>query len=149
MWHSLSILTGTVRKGKSLESGGYLEGQGDLVSKLRMGIVGGTIWVIRVINLLTRPPDPPSNVWECRVYGLGFGVQCLRFRGRVVQKQKKLQMLLHTPKRTQLFQGTPEVDRSSNDDEGNHKPLNPKRLHTETLRHQTLKPKHETVTPRP
>ena len=31
----------------------YLEGHGDLVSKLIMGIVGGLIWVIGVVNPLT------------------------------------------------------------------------------------------------
>ena len=34
----------------------YLEGQGDLVSRLRMGINRVTIWVIEVINLLTKSP---------------------------------------------------------------------------------------------
>ena len=32
----------------------YLGGQGDLVSRLVMGISGLTIWVIGVINLLTK-----------------------------------------------------------------------------------------------
>ena len=34
----------------------YLEGQGDLVTRLIMGIIGVTIWVIGVINLLTKSP---------------------------------------------------------------------------------------------
>ena len=34
----------------------YLEGQGDLVSRLRMGINGLTIWVIGVLNLLAKSP---------------------------------------------------------------------------------------------
>ena len=34
----------------------YLEGQGDLVSRLIMGITRVTIWVIGVINLLTKFP---------------------------------------------------------------------------------------------
>ena len=34
----------------------YLEGQGDLVTRLMMGIIGVTIWVIGVYNLLTKPP---------------------------------------------------------------------------------------------
>ena len=34
----------------------YLEGQGDLVSRLIMGIIRVTIWVIGVINLLTKFP---------------------------------------------------------------------------------------------
>ena len=33
-----------------------LEGQGDLVSRLIMGIIGVTIWVIGVIDLLTKSP---------------------------------------------------------------------------------------------
>ena len=35
---------------------GYLEGQGDLVSRLVMGIIRVTIWVIRVLNPLTKSP---------------------------------------------------------------------------------------------
>ena len=34
----------------------YLEGQGDLVTRLIMGIIGVTMWVIGVINLLTESP---------------------------------------------------------------------------------------------
>ena len=34
----------------------YLGGQFDLVSRLIMGINGVTIWVIGVINLLTKSP---------------------------------------------------------------------------------------------
>ena len=34
----------------------YLEGHGDLVSRLIMEISGVTIWVIGVINLLTKSP---------------------------------------------------------------------------------------------
>ena len=34
----------------------YLEGQGDLVSGLIMGIIRVTIWVIGVINPLTKSP---------------------------------------------------------------------------------------------
>ena len=34
----------------------YLEGQGDLVSGLIMGITRVTIWVIGVINLFTKSP---------------------------------------------------------------------------------------------
>ena len=39
----------------------YLEGQGDLVSRLIMGIIRVTIWAIGAINLLTKSLDPPSN----------------------------------------------------------------------------------------
>ena len=35
---------------------GLLGGQGDLVSRLIMGISGLTIWLIGVINLLSRSP---------------------------------------------------------------------------------------------
>ena len=38
-----------------------LGGKGDLVSRLVMGIIGVTIWVIGVINLLIKSPDPPSR----------------------------------------------------------------------------------------
>ena len=34
----------------------YLEGHGDLVSRLIRGITRVTIWVIGVINLLTKSP---------------------------------------------------------------------------------------------
>ena len=34
----------------------YLEGHGDLVSRLNMGIIGVIIWPIGVINLLTKSP---------------------------------------------------------------------------------------------
>ena len=34
----------------------YLEGHGDLVSRLILGIIKVTIWVIGVINLLTKSP---------------------------------------------------------------------------------------------
>ena len=40
----------------------YLEGQVDLVSRLIIGIIQVTIWAIGVINLLTKSPDPPSNI---------------------------------------------------------------------------------------
>ena len=36
-------------------SGVYLVGQGDLASRLVMGIIKVTIWVIGIINLLTKP----------------------------------------------------------------------------------------------
>ena len=40
----------------------YLEGQGDLVSGLIMGITRVTIWVIGVhLTYLVSPPDPPSR----------------------------------------------------------------------------------------
>ena len=40
----------------SLSPNSYLEGQGDLVNRLTMGISRVTKWVIGVINLLTKPP---------------------------------------------------------------------------------------------
>ena len=42
--------------GVHLEILGYLGGQGDLVSGLIMGITRVTIWIIGVINLLTKSP---------------------------------------------------------------------------------------------
>ena len=36
--------------------GTYLEGQGDLVSRLILGIIGVTIWLIGVISILTKSP---------------------------------------------------------------------------------------------
>ena len=41
----------------------YLEGQGDLVSRLIMGRSRVTIWVLGVMNLLTKSPDPPSIIY--------------------------------------------------------------------------------------
>ena len=49
---NLEILLG---KGKCF-GGGYLEGQGDLVSRVITGIIRVTIWVIGLINLLTKSP---------------------------------------------------------------------------------------------
>ena len=43
-------------KGHGNTHGKYLGGHGDLVSRLIMGIIGVTIWVIGVINLLTKSP---------------------------------------------------------------------------------------------
>ena len=34
----------------------YLEGQGDLVSRIIMGIIGDTTWRIGVISILTKSP---------------------------------------------------------------------------------------------
>ena len=34
----------------------YLEGHGDLITRIIMGIIGVTIWVIGVINLLSKSP---------------------------------------------------------------------------------------------
>ena len=71
-----SILGGTIRvRGVYCEGGGLLrgiarlntaqlktdldrnsEGQGDLVTRLIMGIIGGSIWVIGVVTLLTKSP---------------------------------------------------------------------------------------------
>ena len=40
----------------------YLEGQGNFITGLKMGIVRVTTWVMGVINpYLLSPPDPPSN----------------------------------------------------------------------------------------
>ena len=40
---------------------GYLEGQGDLVSKVIKGIVRETMWVLGVINILTGSPLPSKH----------------------------------------------------------------------------------------
>ena len=40
------------------EGGSYLEGQGDLVNGLLMGITRVTIWVVGVITLLTKTLNP-------------------------------------------------------------------------------------------
>ena len=55
--------------------GYYLEGRGELISRLILGIRWLITWVIRVrIEVcLLSPPDPPSM-------GLGFGVSGLGFR---------------------------------------------------------------------
>ena len=39
-----------------LAVGVYLEGQGDLVSRLIKGIIGVTIWLIGVISIFTKSP---------------------------------------------------------------------------------------------
>ena len=39
-----------------------MEGHGDLISRLIVRIPRVTIWVIGVINLLTKSTDPPSRV---------------------------------------------------------------------------------------
>ena len=36
----------------------YLEGQGDLVTRLIVGIIGVAKWVIGVVNLLPKSPCP-------------------------------------------------------------------------------------------
>ena len=33
----------------------YLEGQGNFVSRLNMGIIGVTLWLMGVISILTKP----------------------------------------------------------------------------------------------
>ena len=58
----------------------YLEGQGDLVCRLILGIIRVTMWVI---NILTQSPDPPSRVQEYRDLGRVWGV-LLRGAGRRV-----------------------------------------------------------------
>ena len=39
----------------------YLEGCGDFVSRLIISLIRVTIWIIGIIILPTRPPDPPSK----------------------------------------------------------------------------------------
>ena len=38
----------------------YLEGQGDLVSRLIRGITRVIMWVLGLLTYLLSPPDPPS-----------------------------------------------------------------------------------------
>ena len=45
-----------MRLRSTVVAGSYLEGQGDLVSRLTIGITRVTIWFIGVINLLTKSP---------------------------------------------------------------------------------------------
>ena len=55
--HQVRILPGPKFMTKMyVEPLGYLVGQGDLETRLRMGIIGVTIWVLGVINLLTKSP---------------------------------------------------------------------------------------------
>ena len=55
----------------------YLEGQGDLVSGLIIrGISRVIMWIIGVIKLLTKSPDPPSKPYTLNLWageGLRFG----------------------------------------------------------------------------
>ena len=50
-WKQLPRVSTSMRPG-----GPYLEGQRDLASRLITGIIRVTIWVIGVINLLTKSP---------------------------------------------------------------------------------------------
>ena len=43
-------------RSESQTAAGYLEGQGDLVSGLIMGIIRVTIWFVGVTTLLTKSP---------------------------------------------------------------------------------------------
>ena len=47
---------------RSSDGGLSCVGQGDLVSRLIMGIIRVPYWVIGGINLLTESPDPPSKL---------------------------------------------------------------------------------------
>ena len=53
-WYALNPSSAKV--GLSQNPGPYLEGQGNLLSRLVTGITTVTIWVIGVINLLTKSP---------------------------------------------------------------------------------------------
>ena len=44
--------------------GAYLEGHGDLVIRLIIGIIGVIMWVIKVISLLTKSPWPSKYVLQ-------------------------------------------------------------------------------------
>ena len=57
----IQIPNSNLKHGGYSNPNAYLEGQEDLVTRLIMGINGLTIWVIGVITLLTKSPDPPST----------------------------------------------------------------------------------------
>ena len=57
----------------------YLEGQGDLVSRLITGMIRLNIWVTRVVNLFTKSPQPSkyrehtdtdSSATKCKYIGM-------------------------------------------------------------------------------
>ena len=54
------------RRGCDEFRGAYLEGQGDLVSRVITPITQIVSPIIPIINLVTKSPDPPS------IQGLGF-----------------------------------------------------------------------------
>ena len=72
----------------------YLEGRGDLVSRLLTGIIGVFICVIGVIDLLSRPHDPPSSlIVEKQDYPL-IGEQVnAAFRGPTTQNEAQYSTL--------------------------------------------------------
>ena len=39
-----------------------LEGQGDLLGGLIMGVIRVAIWILGLVTYLLSPPDPPSRV---------------------------------------------------------------------------------------
>ena len=47
-----------------LKGGCYLKDPADLVSRFILGKIRVTIWVIGVINLLTKFSDPPGSIQE-------------------------------------------------------------------------------------
>ena len=51
-----------IKKRTCIKCRGYLEGQGDIIIRLIMGITSVTIWVIGVTNLLTKSPWPSSGL---------------------------------------------------------------------------------------
>ena len=48
------------RRVLALETRSHLEGQGDLVSRFRMGLISVTVWGLS--TYLLSPPDPPSKL---------------------------------------------------------------------------------------
>ena len=52
----IDLGSGLGKAQRAVKNASYSEGQGDLVSRLMIGITRVTIWVIRVINLLTKSP---------------------------------------------------------------------------------------------
>ena len=59
---------------------GYLEGRGDLVSRLIRGITGVTKWVIGVIRLLTKSSWPSKYLLLINQWGLNPYRQCVYSR---------------------------------------------------------------------
>ena len=58
-----------------------------------MGIVGVTIWVIGLINLLTKSPDPPTTL-ENVVVSTSFPFYCLQYPHRILTLDPKFRLTL-------------------------------------------------------
>ena len=49
-----------------------MEGQGDLVSGLIMGITRVTIWVVGIMNLLTKSPSPSKDCAAVKAFSSNY-----------------------------------------------------------------------------